>query len=127
MSFWKSDKIESTRKAHKCEYCNAIIPIGSSCNKEVGTYEGEFNSYYLCNRCVYFLDNFVNREDTLGFFADDLFYTNILVCPKCIGYKHKSTELYNNSKTIKLECGNCSHIWDVDLGIESLRRYKNRR
>jgi hypothetical protein len=56
MSFWNSKTIKKTRKQHKCEFCGRIILIGSSCSSESGTYEGNFQHYYLCNRCVKFID-----------------------------------------------------------------------
>lgn len=125
MSFWNSKKIKKTRKIHRCEYCGAIVPIGSSCNNETGTYEGDFNNYYLCNRCVTFMDIYRDKSEMeLGDFSDELMNTNLLDCPMCGSYNRREYDYKDNMQSISLECDNCDHKWEVDLSLEALEQIK---
>lgn len=128
MSFWESKKIKKTRKQHRCEYCGADIPIGSSCRNEVGTYEGDFNNYYLCERCVVFLDLFKdNSESELGSFVNDLFESNILSCPECGEHNFREYDFKDNMQAIEIECDDCEAKWTVDLSLERFLGYKEVR
>jgi len=125
MSFWESKKIKKTRKVHRCEYCNILIPIGSSCNNEVGTYEGDFNNYYLCERCLSFIDIFADRsEQELGEFSEELFNTNLLDCPICKNNNRREYEFINNNQSIEIECDDCGNEWVVDLSVEAIDKLK---
>ncbi len=125
MSFWESKAIKKTRKEHRCEYCGAKIPAGSSCRNEVGTYEGDFNHYYLCHRCVLFMNRFVDKSDRdwLGEFLDALTGTDLLDCPKCKHWNNRDREFTEDMQAVKLECDECGHVWTVDLSLEALKAY----
>jgi len=119
MSFWESKKVKKTRKLHRCEYCGAMIPIGSSCNNETGTYDGDFNNYYLCNRCLTFMDLYRDKSDEeLGEFTEELMNTDLLDCPGCKSSNHREYDFQDNMQNVKLECDDCNHKWTVDLSFE---------
>ncbi|MDD5064992.1 MAG: hypothetical protein PHQ35_09595 [Phycisphaerae bacterium] len=121
MGFWESKDIKHTRKEHKCEYCGCRIPAGSSCRNEVGTYEGDFNHYYLCNRCLVFWDKYGDKSsDELGKLEDDLIYSDLMRCPICKKDNERNYKLINNKQAIAIECDNCNHKWTVDLSFEAL-------
>ena len=125
MSFWESKKIKKTRKLHRCEYCGAWIPIGSSCNNEVGTYEGDFNNYYLCERCMTFMDIYVDKSEyELGEFSEEVYNSNLLNCPKCKSDNHREHKWSDNMQNIGLQCDDCCHIWVVDLSLEAITKAK---
>lgn len=125
MSFWESKKIKATKKSHRCEYCHAIIPVGSSCNNEAGTYEGDFNHYYLCQRCLVFMDVFVDRsEPELGEFVDEVYDSDLLDCPKCGERNHREYQWMHNMQAIAVVCDNCNHEHIVDLSLAVMRSMK---
>jgi len=125
MSFWESKKIKKTRKLHRCEYCGALIPIGSTCNNEVGTYEGDFYNYHLCERCVSFMDIYRDKtESELGDFSDELANTDLLDCPVCNKCNHREYDFKDNKQSISLECDDCGHKWIVDLSLEAIDKLK---
>lgn len=122
MSFWESKKIKKTRKPHTCEYCGCLIPAGSSCRNEVGTYDGDFNSYYLCERCVLFMDLFRwKASGELGDIFDEIYNTDLMNCPQCKSWRNSDREWIDNRQKIKLECDQCDHKWVVDLSLEALQ------
>lgn len=124
MSFWDSKKIKKTRKPHRCEYCGAEIPVGSSCDNEVGTFEGDFNNYYLCNRCLVFMDLYrdASNGDELGGIDDEIFDCGILDCPKCGSYRHMNTEWADDMQSIDLTCSDCGEDYTVDISLEALEK-----
>ena len=125
MSFWENRKIKKTRKDHRCEYCGAKIPAGSSCENNVGTYEGDFNHYYLCERCLVFMDMYRdNSESELGNFVDDVYNSDLLGCPGCGKNNHREYEWSGNTQSVNLKCDNCEHEWSVDLSLEALQGRK---
>lgn len=124
MSFWRSKKIKSVRKVHYCEMCNAKIDIGSSCSYEVGTYEDEFNSYYLCDRCRNLLDHdkstWLGDDNELIQFEDTLFELGIVQCPKCGKNELEDWHYkYSDKLVIKCKC-TCGYEYEVDLSSENL-------
>jgi len=122
MSFWESKKIKKTRKLHRCAYCGGIIPIGSSCNNEVGTYEGDFDNYYLDERCLVFMDLYTDKTETeLSNLDDDLQNTDLLDCPKCKKCNHSEYEFDDTKQKLNLECDNCGNKWAVDLSLEAIK------
>ena len=123
MSFWESKDIKKTRKQHTCEYCGTKILIGSSCRNEVGLYEGDFNHYYLCLRCVLFMDMFRDRDnDELGCLHDEVMDNDLLDCPKCKGWNKSEYDWSDDMQSMSLECDNCGHKWMVDLSLEALEK-----
>jgi len=125
MSFWESKKIKKTRKLHRCAYCSGIIPIGSKCNNEVGTYEGDFDNYYLCERCLVFMDLYSDKSEIeLGNLDDDLANTDLMECPKCKGYNHSKYDYNDDGQSIELECDECGHEWVLDLSLEAIEKLK---
>ena len=123
MSFWESKKIKKTRKPHRCEYCGAKIPIGSSCRNEVGIWDGDFNHYYRCLRCVLFMDMFRDRQDEeLGCLHDEVMDGNLTDCPKCESWNNRNYDWSDDMQSISLECDKCDHKWEVDLSLEALEK-----
>ncbi len=123
MVFWNSRAITATRKLHTCVYCGRVIPVGSSCRSEAGIFEGNFDHYYLCERCVYFMDTFADNQydELLGNFVDELFNTNLLDCPKCSKFNSSICATSNDKQNIELECGSCGHNWRLELSLEALQ------
>jgi len=124
MSFWISKIVKHTKKPHRCEFCGVKIPVGSSCHNEVGTYCGDFNNYYLCERCRTLLTSkqgpWDNDGDELGEFHDILFDSDMLVCPKCGKSNHREYDYSDDMLSIDLECNNCDHKYTVDLSAKAL-------
>ena len=46
MTFQAETIIRQTRTPHRCKYCLSTIPAGSTCQKEVGVWEGDFYAGY---------------------------------------------------------------------------------
>lgn len=124
MSFWKSKKVKNARKEHICEMCCAKIKVGDSCYCEVGVYEDEFNSYYLCDRCRKLLDNnskaWLGDNNELIQIEDTLFELELIKCPECGGTKVNEWHYIDDSHLeIVCECS-CGFKYKVNLSPESL-------
>jgi hypothetical protein len=118
MSFWNTIEIKKTRKPHKCAYCGRIIPYGSSCESNSGTYEGDFCYYHICNRCVKFI--YVYNCDLEDGFSEGDFYDYIndlsVACPECTSLYHDH-EWDNTCMICEYECDDCKHKWNVDYSM----------
>ncbi len=122
MSFWESRKINKTRKEHLCEYCETIIKTGTSCYNEKGVCNGDFNNYYLCNRCHDVLPINDDNDGLLGEFCEDFMTQGYIKCPEC-GYRHQSKlEMAEDKLSCKCECSNCEEEWTQDLSAESVNK-----
>ena len=66
MGFWNSTPVKKTRKTHRCMGCLEMIPKGSPASKEVGTHEGDLQSFYLCIPCETFIKDSEIREYAEG-------------------------------------------------------------
>lgn len=120
MSFWNSKKVKKTRKIHKCEFCFRTIQTGKSCNYESGIYEGEFQSYYMCDRCIEFISKHdIDLSDGFcgGEFWDCVQNTNLLDCPKCRSPHHDYLKCSEDGLKYKLECNSCGEEYEVDLSF----------
>ena len=121
MSFWNSKYIKKTKKKHRCEYCGATIKTGSPCYNEVGTYENEFNSYYMCERCRAVRSE-LRSDEELGWFWDDLLGSSIIVCPRCGDYNLREYAFSADMMHLDCECDACGTKWTEELGIENIRK-----
>lgn len=121
MSFWSSKHIKRTQKRHRCEYCGVGIEVGSSCYNEVGTYEGDFNNYYMCERCKAARPE-MSSEEELGRFEDDLLGSNIIVCPSCGDYNLREYVFSADMMHLDCECDACGTKWAEELGVENIRK-----
>lgn len=65
MSFWNSIE-RKARKEHSCIYCGKTIEKGETYSRESGTFEGEFNDYCLCLRCVWLINSFETDNEYLA-------------------------------------------------------------
>lgn len=113
MSFWNTRDIKSARKPHRCEFCGCKIHPGDSCQSNTGIYDGEFNHYYFCTRCVRFIDLYnLDLSDgfSVGDFYDYIYYAHSC-CPKCGSYNHREHTWDDKQLNCKFECDNCDHIW----------------
>jgi transcription elongation factor Elf1 len=122
MSFWNSKKVKKTRKIHRCEFCTRKIPIGSSCSSESGVYEGDFQSYYLCNRCnTYINSKEIDLEDgfSYGDFFDFIYESGKLDCPACGSYRRRDTEWSDNKLSCNIVCDKCDNEYTVDCSFET--------
>lgn len=120
MSFWNSRQINKTRKKHSCIFCQSIIPIGSSCRHETGTWEGEFFDYYLCNRCVKFIDEYkLDLSDgfSAGDFHEYIHKFDVLNCPNCGRDNHRDCKWDENYYKAEFECDNCDEKWTADFSM----------
>ena len=130
MSFWNSRNINKTRKEHMCIFCLSKIPIGSSCSHQSGMWEGEFNDYRLCNRCLKFIDEYkLDLSDgfSAGDFHEYIHEFDVLNCPNCGRDNHRDCEWSENSYKAEIECDNCGRIWtaDVSMGFDEFGRSVN--
>ena len=63
--FWTS-RLRTRRKAHNCETCGAVVPIGSRSFDEGGTIDGDMISFKQCAPCRDIVRYFYWRG-TLGY------------------------------------------------------------
>jgi hypothetical protein len=57
-------KIVKANKDHKCEFCTETITKGTKCEFNSGKFDGNMFSYYMCDRCVNFINTHKEvRED----------------------------------------------------------------
>jgi hypothetical protein len=125
MSFWNSTHISKSRKDHKCEFCNVIIPKNSFCWNEAGTFDDDFSNYYLCERCKKLIcsgsetwtDDYDN--ELLNFY-DCLYESDIINCPKCNSTDIDIVEYSDDRMSCKIECNECDNIYSLDLSAENL-------
>lgn len=121
MSFWNSRQVDKTRKKHVCIFCQSTIPIGSSCRHETGTWEGEFNDYYLCNRCVKFIDKCdIDLSDGFseGDFLEHARYTAIGgSCPACGSHNWCDDDWNDNYYKAEIICDDCGEEWTADFSM----------
>jgi len=125
MSFWNSVHVKSSRKFHLCYYCYRKIDEGSPCFHETGTYDGEFNDYYLCERCEGLISSggvWYDGEE-LGSFHDSLFGADIVFCPNCGSFDFDHIEYSDDMLSCKVDC-NCGNTYVQDLSIEKLLAIK---
>jgi hypothetical protein len=120
MSFWNTRQIKRTKKPHQCQFCGRIIPAGSSCESNSGTFDGEFNYYHLCNRCVKFIQVH-NCDLSDGFNLGD-FYDCIcdlrVDCPECASQYYQYDHVWDVSKmSCTYECDECDNKWVVDYSM----------
>jgi hypothetical protein len=128
MSFWNSKIVKKTKKKHKCQYCGRIIQIGESCSNEVGTYEGDFNNYYVCNRCCNAIDELhIEFDGELGDFYECIYdYTDLCRCPACGSRKNREREWSDDSMSCTFECDNCDEIWTKDFSFKKEEKIEQR-
>ncbi len=50
--FYRSDTVKATRKPHRCHLCRLDIPKGTSCQYEVGKFDGDFYAVYSHFECI---------------------------------------------------------------------------
>jgi len=119
MSFWKNTEIKKTRKEHRCEFCNRVIPTGSTVDYCRGIWEGEFQSYYFCTRCSTYVDR--NQIDLSDGFNPGDFMEHVLnesaPCPKCGKYEWREYNWDDEMMFLSLECDNCDHKWVEDYSM----------
>ena len=126
MSFWES-RTHRARKKHHCEYCGKVIEVGETYSRETGMYEGDFNDYCLCMRCRNVISYFkYDCSYELGEFADDLFNTDFLECPKCHRNNSRTYDFSQDMSSIKLECDNCDNVYIVDLSEQAIEKFFKR-
>ena len=123
MSFWRSTTIKAARKTHSCEYCGKVIQVGESYEAEAGIYEGEFQRYALCLRCLWLIyRHYPYVDDELGNLVDTLFDNDYLQCPSCGSVNNREYDLSEDKQSCECECDNCGHKWTVDLSLDALKR-----
>jgi len=127
MSFWNSTHVKKSRKQHKCAYCFCHIQEGNPCWHETGTYEGEINDYYLCERCEKLISSggiwFDGSE--LDEFEDNLWETDFKNCPECKS-NNVYIEKYSSDHLIGYAiCEDCDNNYEVDLSAENLLKKKD--
>ena len=122
MSFWNSVHVKKARKQHQCAYCFCNIQEGIPCWHETGTYEGEINDYYLCERCEKLISSggvwFDGSE--LGEFEDSLWETDFINCPECKSNNIYIEKYYENNTRGHAICEDCDNNYEIDLSAEHL-------
>ena len=120
LSFWNSRE-HKAKKEHRCIYCGKKIEIGETYSRETGTFEGEFNDYCLCLRCVFAIDKFEEKGEYLGDFYETIFNEGLLVCPSCGTTNLREYSFSKDAMTCECECDNCDEKWVADLSIEGIK------
>ena len=112
--------IKKTRKPHKCITCSRKIPIGSKAHNYIGTYEGEFQSWYQCDWCYWKLDSDDFSEGISGDeFIEQFFETESGTCPICKAkYGTLEWDWSKDETILKMECTNCDTQWEVLIGFD---------
>lgn len=121
--FWETRIVKHSRKEHTCKMCRGTINIGDSCSGESGVYNGEFNHYYLCNRCRELLDKdrkqWLGDDNELIDFEDLLTEGDYLKCPDCNSINMKDTSFDKKMLSVDCEC-ECGYRFSMDLSAENL-------
>lgn len=123
MSFWKSKK-HKAKKQHRCEYCGRYIQIGEEYDRETGTFEGDFQDYCLCFRCLFIIDKLENDEYLGDFY--DMVFDNFLDCPACGKHNLIAYEFTDDRMSCECECDCCREKWIVDLSIDGIKEVMSR-
>ena len=122
MSFWKTTAIKATRKPHRCAYCGRLIPTKSPAEYNAGIWEGELNSYYLCERCTKFIKHY-NVDLSEGFSPGDFIdvvYNMGVDCPQCGKSRWREYDWDDDVMILSLECDNCDHKWTADFSMQEV-------
>lgn len=121
--FWSSVIVKKARKQHRCEYCGAVIEIGTSYSRESGNFEGEMQDYALCLRCRKLLDSNDQTwafDEELGNFHDAFMDSKFIKCEKC-GSSWVGDIIYKDDMTsVAITCDKCDAVYVVDLSCENL-------
>ena len=125
MSFWNSIE-RKARKEHKCIYCGKTIEKGETYSRETGTFEGEFNDYCLCLRCLWLINSFASDEEYLADIYETLFENDLIICPSCSSTNLREYDISNDKMSMNCECDNCDEKWVADLSIEGIKELINR-
>jgi len=121
MSFWKSRE-HKARKVHKCLYCGRTIEVGEIYDRETGVFEGDFNDYCLCLRCLFLVDKYERNGDELGNFYDTLLEQYLMPCPSCDSINLRTHNFSKDKMSCECECGSCGEKWTADLSIEGIKK-----
>ena len=129
MDFWNSKIIKKSRKLHKCQMCRGLISIGDNCHNEVGVFNGDFNNYYLCNRCYDLIthdsDTWVYENEIVDIIVI-LMECDFLECPNC--HKHSLRDYnFTDNKHLKMSCicDECEHEYIVNLSSDTLLKERD--
>ena len=71
LDFFKRRKINKTKKEHLCFGCEDRIPIGSSADYNICSFDRQFHTYYLCYDCVDFYNSLPQNYVEDGFCQGD--------------------------------------------------------
>jgi hypothetical protein len=83
-------------------------------------YEGDFNNYYLCNRCeeaIIEWDIDLSDGFSVGEFRDYAYGNKLADCPKCNSNNHREYEWSEDGMFCHYECDNCDNIWTADYTL----------
>ncbi|MGE5437503.1 MAG: hypothetical protein ACM3O3_09780 [Syntrophothermus sp.] len=105
MSFWRN-KIVKTRKDHKCAFCSSVIPKGFNAEYNCGLYEGDFHSFYICEFCNKFIEEY-NCDLSEGFDSRELYEQMDELC-EC-GDRLYLVENDIKNSFLEFECDECEY------------------
>lgn len=116
-----STAIKHTRKVHSCEFCERIINIGKSAERNFTVDGSDAWSWYLCAWCAEHINEFLKRGNDYEFTSGDLYkYVNSALhghkCPQC-GCDDINKELYTERGTVEIIC--CGYLYDTALGADT--------
>ena len=123
MSFWNSIK-RKARKEHSCIYCRKIIAKGEEYSRETGIFDGDFNDYCLCLRCVWLINTFETDKEYLADIWETLINNDLIPCPSCGSNNPRECSMIENKQKVECECDECDEKWVADLSIEGLKEIK---
>jgi hypothetical protein len=121
--FFDSKKVK-TRKVHKCQLCNRLIPKGTE-NVEYwgGMFDGEFQHSYVCWWCYEHLDNFTDDEMLADFWdtlRDSIFYDEFKQYKGvlCEGCRDGSYEIELQGDWLVAVCSDCRvEVWTYYMPV----------
>ncbi len=124
MAYWRK-KVVRTRKHHTCIYCTREIRSGEYAEYNCGTWEGDFQNYYMCMRCVQFIDD-NNIELSEGFyegeFLDVIRESDKAKCTVCGNSRYNCCSWGKNKMSCTFVCNECKNEWRVDLSLGKVRK-----
>jgi DNA-directed RNA polymerase subunit RPC12/RpoP len=123
--FWDSNYVKKSRKDHVCEFCYGKILQSSSCYHEHGKYDGEFQDYYLCERCRELVDSRDERWEwhesgELGEFHELFIDGGYIKCPKCGSNNYDKIDYSKDALSCTISCDNCDNEYKLNLSAENL-------
>jgi hypothetical protein len=85
-------------------------------------WEGEFQSYALCDRCVLLVNEFEESGEMMGEFWDTVTGAGFFECPECGSQMMEDSESEDNAEIIfHCACRRCGTKYTTDLSYDAVK------